>query len=133
MIANTVIIARVGVRQAGAGIMAGGEGQLFLDLASGIGMFGNGQASPLVQFAEIGNGAYDLDWERLETEGSSNDFVIVGGGIGSSDSEMWGSSIWLHRFCVLCPFFFYRYFPFAFAAGACFAHRLLKQTCGIIA
>ena len=64
-----------------------GDGQLFLDLSSGIGMFGNGQASPLVQFAEIGNASYDLDWERLETEGSSNDFVIVGGGIGSADDN----------------------------------------------
>ena len=64
----------------------GGEGQLFLDLASGIGMFGNGQVSPLVQFAEIGNALLDdLDWERVETEGSSNDFVIVGGGIESAD------------------------------------------------
>ena len=64
-----------------------GEGQLFLDLSSGIGMFGNGQVSPLVQFAEIGNAPYDLDWERRETEGASNDFVIVGGGIGSADDN----------------------------------------------
>ena len=64
-----------------------GDGQLLIDLSSGIGMFGNNQASSVVQFAEIENGTYDLDWERLETEGSSNDFVIVGGGIGSSDDN----------------------------------------------
>ena len=70
-----------------------GEGQLFIDLSSGIGMFGNNQVSPIVQFAEIGNATYDLDWERLETEGSSNDFVIVGGGIGSStDNKALASS-----------------------------------------
>jgi len=56
--------------------------KMFVDLASGTAMFGNGQSSPYVQFAEVGGAAYDLDWERLELVGESNDTVIVGGGIG---------------------------------------------------
>ena len=39
-----------------------GDGQLLIDLSSGIGMFGKHvQASSVVQFAEIENGTYDLD------------------------------------------------------------------------
>ncbi len=65
-----------------------GEGQLYIDLTSGMGMFGNGQSSPIVKFAEIGPGVtYDLDWERLETEGSSNDYVIVGGGLNDESTN----------------------------------------------
>ena len=57
---------------------------MFVDLSSGIAMFGNGQASPLVQFADVGGDSYALDWERLDLVGESNDTVIVGGGIGSA-------------------------------------------------
>ena len=65
-----------------------GNGQLFIDLTSGMGMFGNGQSSPIVKFAEIGpDVTYDLDWERLETEGGSNDFVIVGGGLNDESTN----------------------------------------------
>ena len=63
-----------------AGDLASGPTKMFVDLSSGIAMFGNGQASPLVQFADVGGDSYALDWERLDLVGESNDTVIVGGG-----------------------------------------------------
>ena len=55
--------------------------QMYVGLDAGFAMFGNGASSPLVQFANIGSQPYELDWERLEMRGDSNDFVVVGGGL----------------------------------------------------
>ena len=63
------------------------DARMYVDLSGGVAMFGNGQASPLVQFADIGKGSYSLDWERLELSGESNDTVVVGAGIGMADSN----------------------------------------------
>ena len=55
---------------------------MYVGLDSGIAMYGDGVASPLLRFAETGKDvSYDMSWERLELVGDSNDVVVVGGGL----------------------------------------------------
>ena len=61
---------------------ADGTSQMYVGLDSGIAMYGDGVASPLLRFAETGKDvSYDMTWERLELVGDSNDVVVVGGGL----------------------------------------------------
>ena len=64
------------------------NGQMFVGLDSGMAMFGNGVGSPLVTFAEIGAGKpYDVDWERVEILGSTDDTIITSSGLSAENAN----------------------------------------------
>ena len=64
------------------------NGHMFVGLDSGMAMFGNNVGSPLVTFAEIGTGnPYDVDWERVELLGSTNDTIIASSGLSAESAN----------------------------------------------
>ena len=52
----------------------------------------HGTASPIIQFAERGAG-YEVDWERLEIRGDSNDTVTVNLGLNTEDAAKFGAGV----------------------------------------
>lgn len=59
----------------------------YIGLDSGFAYF-HGAPTPIVKFADTGPGiTYNVDWERLEVRGDSNDTVVVGGGLGAETNS----------------------------------------------